>query len=493
MRDEDRETGPPRKNMPFISTPTPTVNLYQPTNVISEPSGVTAAAREDESLPFVIESNTCGFTFGGAVTCDVGYSCVNVNDYRGCCAAGATDCSSAIYTGCLNYEDMPNAAWCGPQTLCCLLTKAYCAIYGYSTDEQPGATFTYIECAETPAFGELYPYPPELSTTPQTSCTESVSSVLVVGAPIEGTPSSSSSSSAAASLHKGVIVGATLGSVAFGAFLILGIFLFSRRRRRRQEERRIQSTIKASISPPSTGITPVADKASIAHTRQLSTIHERKASSPSSVSPAKQQAPAPNARRPHSYGQNWPLGAEAAPISPRNPLSSHPVIFSQGQRPTRSQSERSHSSRYMRNVVPKLRMPTPRSGATALSPAPLGKPEGRHSLAGAIGIALQSPRTSYVPPPTIDTKFQEEVSRTRGSGDERTPKLPHQPSSATSALARIPASTSGGVVTNDKDTRDKRNIESGDDIVSPISPTDGNASPLDVSPLESRRGSFGQR
>lgn len=377
------------------------------------------------------------------------------------------------------------------------LTKAYCATYGYSTDEQPGATFTHIECAETPGFGEMYPYPPELSTVSQVSCTENVSSTLAVE-PIGGTPpsiNSSSSSSSAASLHKGAIIGATLGSVAFGAFLILGVFLFSRRRRRRREELRIQNTIKASISPPSTGTVLADDKASTLHTRPLSTIHEQKASSPSSVSAANKRTPTPTAPRPHSYGQNWPLGAEAPPISPRNPLSSHPVVFSHEKCPTRSQSARSHSSRYAKNVVPKLRMPTPPSTTTTLSPAPLKKPEGRGSLAGAIGLALQSPRTSYIPPPTIDTTFEEEVSRTLGSINGREPNLLHLPSSAASApptTTSVNSTTGAGAL----EGKSHKSVHDPDDgLVSPISPTDvdGSGSPMAVSPLESRRGSFGQR
>ena len=66
MHDEDWERGPPRKNMPFISIPTPTRNVYQPTNAVSESPIVTAAAKEGESLPFIVELNTCGFTVGGA-------------------------------------------------------------------------------------------------------------------------------------------------------------------------------------------------------------------------------------------------------------------------------------------------------------------------------------------------------------------------------------------------------------------------------------------
>ncbi|KAI3343230.1 hypothetical protein F4824DRAFT_510437 [Ustulina deusta] len=546
MRDEAQEREPHQQIMPFIATPTQTTDIHQAHNSRSEPPVITAVAKEPETSPFVLGPDTCGFTIGSTITCDFGYECENVDNYRGCCVAGATDCSATIYTGCVNYEEMPDAAMCGPHTLCCPESKAYCATYEFTTEGQPGATFTHVQCAESPSFGELYPYPPELSTTTEGSSTENLSSTPTAQ-PVNSTHPSPSSS-----VSSGAIAGAVVGSVIFAALAILGIFLFISRRRRWREERIRNGGEATSTTPPSMQIVRFGDNASL---RPLSTIHEQQASLPSSASSGDKQGPAPSTLRPRSFGENWPLGP-GIPISPRNPLSSNPVTDLE-KRPSQNElPPPPQSNRYRKNRVPSLRMTTPPLPGTHLSPPPpllkkseLAQTSGRGSSTSAIGLALQSPRLSYIPPPTIDTAFGEEFERMLNSVGEPGHDALDKSETTSSNLpffaigAPWPTSldttaagmnnqrlTNNGVYLHDNlvisgldnghkpaSPLDGGDYATGDQrisfvsaprmlgnmgrrevdyIVSPLSPddveeADGWITPMTVSPLESRRGSFG--
>ncbi|TGJ83979.1 hypothetical protein E0Z10_g4756 [Xylaria hypoxylon] len=482
-----------------------TADTYQPNNTRLEPPIITAVARVPETSPFVLGPDTCGFTSGGTT--------------------GAEDCSATIYTTCLNYEDMPNAAWCGPHTLCCPLSKAYCATYGFTTEEQPGATFTHVRCAESPGFGELYPYPPELRMTTEGSSAENISSVLTVQ------PAGNTSSSSPSSASPGAIAGAVAGSVIFAVLAILGISLFIKRRRRQQWEQRIHNGSGAMSAPcPPTEDVRFGGGAPVGRLRPLSTIQEQQTPLNSPAFSGDKQRSAPGTLRPHSYGQNWPL---AGPTSPRNPLSSHPVFDLEKRLSKNELLPQPQSNIYMKTDVPIVQAPTPPSFGTLLSPPPpLRKPEPARMLGGsiltnAIGLALQSPRLSYIPPPTIDEAFGEDVRRTlNGVGEPDDDALDkNETNSSTLPLLATdvpwPATIDTTVGMKNKKLSNNgfyinpnREISSSnndsepmspldvtgqgelDDMVSPMSPDDmgsaeGRLSPMTVSPLESQRGSFG--
>ncbi|KAI0532531.1 hypothetical protein GGR58DRAFT_522706 [Xylaria digitata] len=500
--------------MPFLSTPTQTADTYQANDNRPEPPVITAVARQAETSSFVLGPDTCGFTSGSTR-----YECENVDSYRGCCIAGAEDCSAAIYTTCLDYDEMPNAAFCGPRTLCCPLSKAFCATYGFTTEEQPGATFTHIGCAESPVFGELYPYPPELGAMTETSSVEKISSALVVQ------PADNTGSSSSRSISPGAIAGAVVGSVIFALLAILGIFFIIKRRRRRQWEQRIHNGSGATSAPcPSTEGVHFGGGASAGGLRPLSTIHEREMPSPGSASSGEKRRSASSPLQPPIFAPNWPLGG---PISPRKPLSSHPVTDLERRLSRDGFPPQPQPNRYMRTDVPILKTPTPPPFGTHLSPPPpLRKPRpalltGGGSSTSTVDLALQSPRLSYIPTPTIDEAFGGDIRKTlNGVGDSDHDTLNRNDSTLPLLATAVPWPAATNTTTGTRSKRftnhglyinpnleisrpnnDARSVSSLDgtgqreldDIVSPMSPgdTEPGVSPLTVSPIESQRGSFG--
>ncbi|KAI3319982.1 hypothetical protein HD806DRAFT_524997 [Xylariaceae sp. AK1471] len=539
--------------MPLINNPTKTANVYRAGDNRTEAPLITPAAKEPDTPPFILGVDTCGFTTGSTLTCDFGYQCTNVDSYRGCCVAGAADCSSTIYTSCLNYEVMPNAAMCGPHTLCCPLTKAYCFSYAFSTEEQPGATFTHVQCAESPGFGELYPYPPELQTTTEDSNPASNTSSVITVEPVGGGNSSSSSS-----ISSGAIAGAVIGAVIFVLLAASGIFLFVNRRRRQRGEH-VRSRIMANGAPPSppTEDARLGNRAPAGRLRPLSTIHERATPSPLSASPGDKRRSASAILRPQSFGPNWPLSLSSS-ISHRNPLASHPVVDLE-KRPGLHDllPQQPHPQIHAQNRVPILQVPTPPTLGTRLAPPPpkwkLKPPQTSTggSPTSANGSALQSPRLSYIPVPPIDAAFGEDVEKglnsvaapaNTGINSSQTAASSTSPllAAVTSSLETLNANvatnkrlTDNGIFINtsrrssgfdddngepvspvsplddDGDAPGNQRISLvsapsalGDtdrgefiDLVSPISPVDvgnveGGVSPISVSPLESRRSSF---
>ncbi|KAI8954802.1 hypothetical protein F4801DRAFT_450542 [Xylaria longipes] len=543
MRNEADERKPQRRVVPFLTTPTQTARIFQTASKRSEPPVTTAVAKEPETSTFVLGLDTCGFITGSTIICDFGSQCINIDSYRGCCADGGTDCSATIYTDCLDYAEMPNAEMCGPHTLCCALSKAYCATYGFITEEQPGATFTHVQCAETPGFGELYAYPPEQGTTTEDSSIENTSSTLAVD-PVDSTNASSSYS-----VSSGTIAGAAVGGIIFLLLAILGIFQIINRRRRQTEENTRSRGGTNSAPGSSTENASFGNRISARRLSSLSMIHEQQTHSPLSASPGDRRRSVSSILR-QSFAPNWPLG----PMSPRSPLSSHPVIDLEKRFSLCEPSPQPDSNRHTKISMPTLRIPTSPPPGSRLTPPPFSKSKSPLTLSedsptSARGWALQSPRLSYVPPPAIDVAFKEENERTLNGVGEPGPNALDKTETSSSvapllmAAASSPEVADTTVPTNNK-TLNKHGLyintgnagrrgSSPDDRepVSPLSPlnqnngtrgdqhlsfmsapsishdrsrgeaggpvspislddAEGRVSPITVSPLESRRGSF---
>ncbi|KAI1326252.1 hypothetical protein F5Y16DRAFT_237000 [Xylariaceae sp. FL0255] len=519
MRDEVHQRRARQRGMPYVLTPTETGYSYRRHDDGGSLglSAVTSASTDPIQTPFIVGTDTCGFTTGSAITCGVGYQCTNVGDHRGCCVDDADDCISSVYTSCIDYSMMPNAGLCGPKTLCCPATQAFCFSYAFSTSDQPDATFTYVQCATTAGFGEMYPYPPELIT--ETSDSGSAPSSTEGNLSVQPVKTGSSSSSA----PSGAITGAAVGGVVLVILIITGIVLFTRRRRQQRAER-LQSleapdAKPASFEPPSDKAKPL-DKNKIKLVRgTLFTIQEQSSPSSPSVSPLSPPQASDNKRtRPQNPGPNWPLGPRR-PISPRNPLSSHPVKLEKGQSSNFITNDVSPRNREPR--VPTLLAPPTRNPKTSrgLTPATTGSPTTAET---------QSPRLSYVPVSPLDKVFGDEVNQRLSSLGQRAesshPSLPllniamvgarkqagtsqlehdHDPVSPVSPLddedieahdQRISFVSAPSEAPGDRYLSDDETL--GEGVVSPISPhhvnkhvESGEVSPMSVSPTESRRGS----
>ncbi|KAI1083065.1 hypothetical protein F5B20DRAFT_444712 [Whalleya microplaca] len=538
MRDEPQDNQPRQPDMPFISTPTETVYNHKASSG-SQPSITSADA--PATTDFVLGIDTCGFTTASTITCEYGYECTNIENYRGCCMPGGDDCASTIHTDCVDYMNAPNPAYCGPHTLCCPSTVPFCFTYGFSTSEKLGATFTHVQCQETPGYGEMYPLPPELITT--------------TSAEGETSPSSSSSSLMAqptdeSSSHEtpvGAIVGAVIGAVVLIVLAIVAAVLLIRRRhhraaiisRRNERARDIDDKLSSDATAKEAG-----------RLRPLSTIHEQ--ASPI-ASPVREKRKSGR----HSIGPQY-----------LNPLRAHPVGLEGGlsrsatvNLGSSTSSKKSVGTNTMARIneknssdskgvdknsdprVPMLQIPIPRHQGSRLAPPPPPKSKPKSSSGSPQtptgASALQSPRTSSVPLSPIEVAFGSE-------GDKRASRLSLNPfasntsssdlipgvdragdsaSSVSSAATTSPAvaaaaSRSVGVgadamartdgSTSPKSAEPVSPIEPIDDedsqrlsfisipsthgeedherseLVSPISPE----SPAPVSPLESRRGSL---
>ncbi|KAI1176865.1 hypothetical protein F4777DRAFT_236411 [Nemania sp. FL0916] len=406
MHDEAHESRPRQHIMPFITTPTPTATKGHERSKREDIPLITAAAREPETSQFVLGTDTCGFTSDGAVTCDAGYACSNIDSYRGCCIAGDADCSSTIYTDCLGYAEMPNAAMCGPQTLCCPYTKAYCVTYGFMTSDQPYDLFTHVQCAESPSYGELYPFPPSLTMTSESSSstTQSSTSDTLSIQPVTSTGSSSSGSSLSSGTIVGAAVGGAVGGVALIFLVIFSIFALIRRRRRQRQRQREGHSRQGSDAPDAPQ--GVIGKGVPTHT----TIDEDlipPPPAPARASRERRLSVSSLLLRP--FAHNWPLGG---PSSPRNPLSSHPV----GDVEKRLIHEDlvPRSTQHTKPSVPTLQVPASLTPGPHIAPRPRKESmtalktstTGVSPTTSTTASGLQSPRLSGNPPLTIDAAME---------------------------------------------------------------------------------------
>ncbi|KAI0176434.1 hypothetical protein GGR52DRAFT_571396 [Hypoxylon sp. FL1284] len=467
MRDEPmfdepmfRHHQPPwRPEMPHISIPIQTINNNARPNAQS-PSLTTV------SLPgttgFVLGADTCGFTTSSTIACDSGYECSNVGGHRGCCSPGDEDCTSTIYTECINYNEMEVSEDCGANTLCCQQTNPSCFTYAFSTKQNPGVTRTYVQCNPSEGFGEMFPFPPELMTT--TSSSETSSDTKMSGDEQSSTHSTST----------GAIVGAVVGSVAFVALVIAAAALiFCRRRRNRQRAGLNTAAARsgaANTPQNSADVSPVSEKdqaqaaavaakttRSQARTRRsllrpLSLIREQPrpvitpvvvtdaASEPKPARDKHETTTAVAARQ--SFGPNWPLGPAGVSgdgsSSNNNPLRAHPVDAALKKRLSDSRlGVRMPGDSIGHQLQPILQSPRspappPATLPPCTRPAPLNlssprSPRGGGSPSPATpALRLQSPRLSYVPVSPIEAvAFGTDVSRAldqvgRGDGTSAT-------------------------------------------------------------------------
>ncbi|KAI5921716.1 hypothetical protein F4810DRAFT_330809 [Camillea tinctor] len=542
MRDEVKKNRnrPRQLNMPLLSTPTRTVHSHITGS--GKAPAITSAIRP-ASTEFALGADTCGYTSGSTITCDAGYECTNVGTYRGCCDQGGSDCASTIHTSCIDYGQVANSAQCGPHTLCCPWSAASCFSYAFTTDAEPDATFTYVQCQESRGFGEMYPEPLDLSLTADGPSRLSSGPLTSLTVQPDNHPSSRSTSA-------GAIAGAVCGAIAFICLVIAAAYILMHRRRQQKGRRHgAMATVSTEPSrlkgdPPEAAVADGAGPGA-GNQRTLSTIHENR----SSAGPPLREKRKSSFPRIQSLNPGWPLGANG------NPLASHPVDLEkrlsrntpsgdkpEGPRPPSQQIPREQQQQ----GVPILKVPTPPPG-TRLAPPPPPPKSPRNSTSDSptsTGAKLKSPRLTYVPVSPIEAAFDDEMSKrkswyddsseTHGSSSTRnsysgsmaapralTPRAPAlslQGLSNTSAtdFAAVGAAADPEPVSpvspldgdgEDEDIDTKRisfisapsapgeGDREMDELVSPISPNepgsgDGRESPETVSPMESRQGSL---
>ncbi|CAJ2501422.1 Uu.00g042750.m01.CDS01 [Anthostomella pinea] len=389
MRDEAKEDQPRQRDMPFISPPSETAHSHRRVGIARQ-IDITSAAPAPSATDFVMGVDTCGYTSMSTITCDFGYQCTNVGVYRGCCVAGGADCVSTIYTTCVDYGVVPDAALCGPHTLCCPATALRCFSYAFTTSTEPGATFTHVQCQETHGFGEMYPLPPEL--IPTTTADDAAASNASSTDAVEPAPTNAPKVSSV-----GAIAGAVCGVIALIILAAVAAFLVIRRRRQRtaaaadaaanggqMEETQLGDT---SSGPGTMAPAAAVTAAGAGRLRPLSTIHEQ--SSP--VSPAREKHLSASARQ--SYGPNWPLSRKGKPPA-ANPVDLEKRLSLSGQGGSSEQ-------------LPQQQPPQPLPKSPRASASGGGSPK---SAAGA-GAGLRSPRLStYVPVSPIDASFTENIA-----------------------------------------------------------------------------------
>ncbi|KAI1469956.1 uncharacterized protein F4812DRAFT_421043 [Daldinia caldariorum] len=536
-----------RLDMPLISTQTTTLNTYG-IRPGGQPASLTAV-NVPGTTDFVLGIDTCGFTTASTVTCNFGYECTNVGGYRGCCLPGAGDCASTIYTDCVDHDDISNTAECESQTLCCPSSRPSCYTYWFDDDSGPQDTFKLIDCQTLRGFGILYPFPPEMTMTSDTSTVSTQYSEPTNSE--QATAGSESDSSTPA----GTIAGAVVGSVAFVIILVIVAILIICRRR---------SNKAAATGPPvpmksagsSIDTVPTLEKqqrqtaaaaakpSRRSFLRPLSMIREHPLAIPN---PNPTPTPASGIRRHksaaahHSPRSNWPLG------HPGNPLGSHPVDANLRKRLSDSRlgtvgslpgerdivAERGHDT--LR--VPVLQFPPPppppppppgTRSVSPLKPTRGDDDDGDYKGTGggavtptsaAAAAALKSPRLQHAPVSPIMSRVLDGIGPRRAASQGSTSASVSAPFSGArrtstggganaepvspigsdgrgegeEGLEYLPRvsymSTSTFATTRDKASRR-------DELVSPIgvdeavSDTEELESLVTVSPLESRRGSM---
>ncbi|KAI1488088.1 hypothetical protein F5X96DRAFT_680760 [Biscogniauxia mediterranea] len=419
-----------QQDMPFLSTPTQPAHSYR---ADSGKEPVITSSTELGTTEFALGIDTCGFTFGSTITCEFGYECTNVGTYRGCCVPGASDCSSTIHTSCIDYGLVDNSAQCGPHTLCCPWTAASCFSYAFTTDTEPDATFTYVQCQQSRGFGEMYPQPPEFTTdTPPETASESSESPTSLTVQPEDNQSSGSTPA-------GAIAGAVCGALAFLCLAIVAAYMLMRRRKQKRQQVSMAtiSTEPARLKDETPEATSPDGGAAFGagSFRPLSTVHEQ-GSPTGSPSREKRKSAFPRVR---SLDPNWPLGANG------NPLASHPVDLEKRSSRNTSGGDQPGTLRPLsqqiqrgpeQQGVPILQVPTPPSGSRLAPPPPPPKSPRASSSSSprtptSTGGMLQSPRLSFVPVSPIEAAFDAEMDRRQTWFDDS----PETPVSATSGAA----------------------------------------------------------
>ncbi|KAK7951238.1 uncharacterized protein PG986_006966 [Apiospora aurea] len=449
------------------------------------------------SESFVLGVDTCGFTSESTLTCSAGY-CTNIGDHRGCCTGSPADCSASIWTTCRGYTDGGAGGYCGAHTLCCAAALPACMTYYFTTDREPGVTFTNVGCGTSAMYGQMYPFPPEL--IPTTSDEEYHSATDLTINPID-TAGSDANNKMQSTSPTGAIVGAIVGGVLLIALAILAFVLLARRRRRQQITKELISapTVYSPVAPPPEKSGGGGGGRSSLRTRlRLSTIPEQNSPLPTSPMLSRYKS----ARR--SYGPDWPLGSA-------DPLESHPVRIPTA--PASASAAVSSASVDLekrlsdprRGSAPQLQIPA--FPATRLSPAPPPKsPIGGGASSSqqkqqqyipaapapsSPGGMLQSPRLSFAPPASpIDAAFNIEVAKRvsiiDGAAASAVAVGPANSSSSSSSSANnnrnshIPPRPSNTIRTSAKPALRNSVYQQQQQQ----QPDDGSVSPIEQSPVE---------
>ncbi|KAI8961363.1 hypothetical protein F5Y11DRAFT_357716 [Daldinia sp. FL1419] len=522
MSDESKDDyhQPRQLDMPLISIPTETLN----TDVLrpgGRPASLTAVSVPG-ATDFVLGVDTCGFTTSSTITCEFGYECTDVGGYRGCCLPGAGDCASTIYTDCIDYENIPpNTEECGPQTLCCPSENPSCYTYWVDNNNGPETTKRHIECQTTQGFGILYPFPPELTMTSDTSTTEvspssdpSTTDQAALGSGDDSQPPSLTSA--------GTIAGVVVGSVAFVMLIVIISAIILRRRRTKKNNvvpppvpmKKIDSSTEADVLPSPENEARQAIGVAVARPdkkpdrgsflRPLSMIREHPLSISNPISiPATSFTPGirryKSAAARQSPKPNWPLGP------PGNPLGLNPIDADLKKRLSDSrlgtrELENEGIIDIRQKSLPRIPFPLPPPPGTRLvSPLPPLNPNPDPGATGttptSATAALQSPRLSHIPVSPIMSRILNGDAR-RGAVNQ-VPPSPRPTSAADTETVSPIASDVEEEVAGDLHRFSYISAFSGASEpgvnrraqVSPVA-VDGTESLVTVSPLESPRGSM---
>ncbi|KAK8088135.1 hypothetical protein PG997_003096 [Apiospora hydei] len=454
-----------------------------PTPQTTPPPQRMLLALASASESFVLGVDTCVFTSESTLTCSAGY-CTNIGDHRGCCTGSPADCSASIWTTCRGYTDGGAGGYCGAHTLCCAAALPACMTYYFTTDREPGVTFTNVGCGTSAMYGQMYPFPPEL--IPTTSDEEYHSATDLTVNPID-TSGSDANNKTQSTSPTGAIVA------------ILAFVLLARRRRRQQITKELISAptvYSPTAPPPEKSGGGGAGRSSLRTRLRLSTIPEQNSPLPTSPMLSRYKS----ARR--SYGPDWPLGSA-------DPLESHPIVLPTA--PVSASAATSSASVDLekrlsdprRGSAPQLQIPV--FPATRLSPAPPPKsPIGGGGASSSQqqqqyippapapsspGGMLQSPRLSFAPPASpIDAAFNIEVAKRvsiiDGAAASAVSVGPTNSSSSTTnnRNSHIPPRPSNTIRTSTKPA--PRNSVYQQQQQQQQAPDDGSVSPIEQSPVE---------
>lgn len=188
-----------------------------------------------------IGSNTCGFlTFDKSpFSCDAGYTCTNVGQFRGCCQGSA--CKTRSFSSVCLDSTAPACSRYTSGTMCCTASEhPFCVTYLWATTATPNQVFSLYVCdTEYYAGQQILAAEQSLATTTtsptSTSIGSSTSSVPTSTAPtVSNTPVADPGAGGVAP-SSGAIAGIVIGGLAVIGLVVLGVFFMFFRHRKPKE------------------------------------------------------------------------------------------------------------------------------------------------------------------------------------------------------------------------------------------------------------------